>query len=46
MPLTFDALFHAATGGNTPYGYQRRLASGERTGRSDQEWQFPSIPLI
>lgn len=31
--MTFDQFFRAATGGNTPYGYQRRLACGEH-GRS------------
>ena len=29
MPLTFDHFFRAATGGNTPYDYQRRLVGGE-----------------
>jgi len=28
MPAPYDAFFHAATGGKSPYAYQRRLACG------------------
>jgi CRISPR-associated endonuclease/helicase Cas3 len=35
--ITFDTFFCAATG-NTPYGYQRRLAAGEQNNRTEPEW--------
>ena len=35
---SFDGFFHAATGGNTPYDYQRRIACGERNDRIEVEW--------
>jgi CRISPR-associated endonuclease/helicase Cas3 len=35
--MTFDEFFQAATG-HTPYDFQRRLACGERNGRSESEW--------
>jgi hypothetical protein len=38
MPATFDEFFRAATGGNTPYDYQRRLACGERGTLTDADW--------
>lgn len=38
MPATFDEFFRAATGGNTPYDYQRRLACGERGTLTDAAW--------
>jgi len=36
--MNFDEIFKTATDGKTPYDYQRRLASGERGARSDEEW--------
>ncbi len=35
--LPFDNFFHTATG-NSPYGYQCRLACGEQYGRTEAEW--------
>ena len=35
--MTFEQFFEAATG-HAPYDYQRRLACGERNGRSEAEW--------
>jgi CRISPR-associated endonuclease/helicase Cas3 len=37
MPATFAEFFHTATG-LSPYDYQRRLACGEREGRTEDEW--------
>jgi CRISPR-associated endonuclease/helicase Cas3 len=37
MPATFAEFFHTATG-LSPYDYQRRLACGERDGRTEDEW--------
>lgn len=36
-PLQFDTLFEQATG-HRPHDYQRRLACGEGSGRSEAEW--------
>jgi hypothetical protein len=36
--LSFDTFFQSATKKPAPYGYQCRLACGERGGRAEAEW--------
>ncbi len=38
-PCRFDQFFQCALGSRAvPFDYQRRLACGERNGRSEKEW--------